>query len=168
MSWNEAALNIAKSLPYLYTLLFVVSIGTTKHLSSLSITVVVLALAEFFSATLNAPFIELIYDQDIEFVLRVGIWVIVWSIFSFLVVLILQKCHEWTNTSKGIELKIVQAAYVISIVLHTLMFVNQMLVHLTFLDRIYNFGIPFINFSIAGYLLLQVCYQGDFRWKQQA
>ena len=84
MSWNEAALNIAKSLPYLYTLLFVVSIGTTKHLSSLSITVVVLALAEFFSATLNAPFIELIYDQDIEFVLRVGIWVIVWSIFAHL------------------------------------------------------------------------------------
>ncbi|MCY7295834.1 hypothetical protein [Alteromonas sp. a30] len=168
MSWNEAALSIAKSLPYLYTLLFVFSVGTTKHLSSVSIIVVILALAEFFSATLNTPLIRFIYDQDVEFVLRVGFWVILWSIFSFLVVLILQKCHEWTNTSKGKELRIVQGAYVISIVLHLLMFLNQMLIHMSILDRVYNFGIPFINFSIAGYLLLQVLSQGGLKWRQHA
>lgn len=163
---NERVLEIGSYLPYLYSLLFILSIGIFRKHNSLSLIVVVLAIAEFAMITVRDVLVEVMLDKSIEYVIRLGVWVLFWSIVDLFIIWLLQKSHEWLNLTKGKELKTVQGAYILLIGLHFVMFINRMIIQVEPLDMLYQFGVPIINFTIAAYLMFNVLKQMELAWKR--
>ena len=76
MSVVPILLEIRDWLPFLYSLLFVVSIGVFKKHTSLSLIVVLLALFEFISNAITLPLLDIMNDKSIDYVIRLSAWVL--------------------------------------------------------------------------------------------
>jgi len=169
MSVVPILLEIRDWLPFLYSLLFVVSIGVFKKHTSLSLIVVLLALFEFISNAITLPLLDIMNDKSIDYVIRLSAWVGFWVLSNRLIIELLQRAHEWLNITKGKELVMVQGAYIGLISLLAIDFINQITFKTIVIDVLYRFGIPTINLSIAGYLLFAMLKHMEFKkWKAQA
>lgn len=166
MHINELVLEIGSYLPYLYSLLFVVSIGIFKKHTSLSLIIVILALAEFAMEATTLPLLSTLNNKSIEYVIRLGVWVLFWGMVDLLIIWLLQKTHIWLNISKGKELKFVQGAYILLIALLLVHFINRVVTEISIVDLVYHFGVPIINFTIAAYLLFNVLKHMELAWKR--
>lgn len=166
---NEGLLNLGSYLPYLYTVLFLLSAGISKKLTSLSIIVVFLALAEFVMYPINGPLLAYFNELGLTYTYRLCAWVVFWVAIARLQIHLLQKLHEWLNVSKGKALERVQYGISGIIALFLIDLINQLIFKTEILDWLYRFGVPFINFSIAGYLLFAVLKHVEFKkWKLQS
>ena len=169
MSISHYLVEIESILPFLYSLLFVVSIGVFKKHTSLSLIVVLLALFEFISNAITLPLLDIMNDKSIDYVIRLSAWVGFWVLSNRLIIELLQRAHEWLNISKGKELVMVQGAYIGLISLLFLYYLNAIFVDSSILSVIPRLGIPTINLSIAGYLLFAMLKHMEFKkWKAQA
>lgn len=168
MSLHSALLQLDSIIPFLYSFLFLVSIGVFKKHSSLSLIVVILGLAEFAMHSITMPFLNFLDGDDIPYYMAMALWVGVWVAIDVFIIYILQKTHFWLKINKGPELIFVQSAYFGLIVLLSINYINRMLIKSDAIELIYNLGIPSINLSIAGYLLFALLKQMEFKWKPQA
>ena len=156
-------------LPYIYSLLFVVSIGVFKKQTSLSIIVVLLALFEFTSNGIFTPFLELVNDKSTAYVYRLSAWVGFWMLYVYAQIVLLQKAHVWLNVTKGKELVFVQSGLLGIIILFMLYLTDRLFIKNDLLHQVYQFGIPALNLSIAGFLLFAMLKQVEFKkWKTQS
>lgn len=169
MNTIQLLLEIRDWLPYIYSLLFVVSIGVFKKQTSLSIIVVLLALFEFTSNSITLPLLELMNDKSIDYVYRLSAWVGFWMLYVYAQIVLLQKAHIWLNVTKGKELVFVQSGLLGIILLFMLYFTNAMFLKSKVVAYIPQFGIPALNLSIAGFLLFAMLKQVEFKkWKTQS
>lgn len=168
MSLHALLTEIHVVVPYLYSLLFLVSIGVFKKNTSISIIVVILALFEFIASSITFPFLEFLDGDDIPYYMAMALWVGFWVSVDVFIIYILQKAHFWLKINKGPELVYVQGAYLGLISLLALHYINRMIIKVDAIDLIYHYGIPAINLSIAGYLLFALLKQMEFKWKPQA
>lgn len=169
MSVVPILLEIRDWLPFLYSLLFVVSIGVFKKHTSLSLIVVLLALFEFISNAITLPLLDIMNDKSIDYVIRLSAWVGFWVLSNRLIIELLQRAHEWLNITKGKELVMVQGAYIGLISLLALHYIDRVFTRSDIINVVYQFGIPTINLSIAGYLLFAMLKHMEFKkWKAQA
>lgn len=168
MHFNEIVMELDSYLSYLYSGLFLVSLAVFKKHTSLSITIVLLALAEFVMQGITMPLLQIVSDKSTPYIIRLGVWLMTWICIDLFVVYMLQKAHEWLNLSKGIELQIIQGAFIAFMVLHLIHFIDRMLIRSDVLGLCYQFGIPLLNFSIAGYLVFHVFKHLEFSWKPQS
>lgn len=143
-------------LPHLYMVMFMVSIGTTKQQTSLSIIVILLSVTEFAMNSVAGPLREALNDKSIEYVVRLSAWIMFWCVVNFLVVLILQKSHEWLNLAKGRVLTTVQVMYGVLVILQLEYFINAMFIKAPILNTIHYAGIPATTLIIGVYLLFEL------------
>ena len=169
MTLIDFLLKIEVAFPYIYSLLFVVSIATFKRLTSLSIIVILLALFEFASNEITLPFLELMNDKSIDYVYRLSALIGFWMLYVYAQIVLLQKAHIWLNVTKGKELIFVQSGLLGIILLFMLYFTNAMFLESKVVAYIPQFGIPALNLSIAGFLLFAMLKQVEFKkWKTQS
>ncbi|MCY7295049.1 hypothetical protein [Alteromonas sp. a30] len=156
-------------MPFIYSLLFVVSIRSFKQYTSLSVIVVLLALFEFASNAVTLPLLNALNDKSITYFYRLSAWVGFWILVDAAIIQTLQKAHVWLNVSKGKELVIVQWAYTVLICLLTMYYLNALSLNSEIIARIPQIGIPIINLSLAGYLLFVAIKKLELTpWKAQA
>ncbi|MCY7294604.1 hypothetical protein [Alteromonas sp. a30] len=166
---NKVLLEIGSYLPYLYTVLFLLSAATSKKLNSASIIVVFLALAEFVMYPINEPLLAYFNEVGLTYTFRLCAWVVFWVTVAYLQIYLLQKLHIWLNVSKGRHLEVVQYGISGIIALFLIVLVNQLFFKVEALELLYRLGVPFINFAIAGYLLYAVLKNVEVKkWKPQS
>ena len=160
---------VETTFPYIYSLLFVVSIATFKRLTSLSIIVVLLALFEFTSNEITYPFLDLVNDKSIAYAYRLSAWAGFWMLYVYAQIVLLQKAHIWLNVTKGKELVFVQWGLLSIILLFMVSLIDRIFIQNSVLDILYRLGIPALNLSIAGFLLFAMLKQVEFKkWKTQS
>lgn len=166
---NHVVLEIDSYLPFLYTLLFLLSAATSKKLNSASIIVVFLALAEFVMQSVTGPLLTYLNEVKLTYAFRLCAWVAFWVTVARLQIYLLQKLHVWLNVSKGRYLEVVQYGISSIIALFLIDLINQLIFKVEALDLLYRLGVPFINFAIAGYLLYAVLKNVEVKkWKPQS
>ncbi len=156
MSLNTILLEIGDYIPYLYSLVFLVSIAMSRKLTSLSIIVILLAVAEFAMHSARDPIRELLNDKTIEYIVRLSAWIVFWTLVDLFIIIVLQKVHQWLNLAKTRELMVVQGCYLLIMCLHLMFFVNAWFVQISFIDTAYRLAIPIVNITIAVYLLVEL------------
>ena len=143
-------------LPYLYIAMFVGCIGVAKKLTSLSITIVLMACAEVVLDAAEIPLFAFVSDKSIEYAVRVGIWMLFWSYCYLLAVFILQKSHDWLNLVKGRAVYRVQALLTTAVGVEVLTFINTMFIKTAFIKQIYTVAIPLLGLLIGVYLFIEL------------
>lgn len=146
---------LCKYLPYLYILMFIVSIGIHKTMSSLALTVILLACAELIINSITHPLRIALYDQSVDTVIRLSIWLLFWCYFYALCVFILEKSHVWLNISKNHTLVVTESLFAAMIILELLHFTTAFLLTNSDIRSIYHLGIPLISLSMGIFLFCQ-------------
>ncbi len=149
-------LEICNYLPHFYVLMFIVSIGTMKQQTSLSITIILVALAEFIMDSVSGPLLSAMSDKSIEYVVRASIWTSFWCLFYLACVFVFQKFHEWLNLTKNRILISVQLLFGSLSILELARYLDAMLLKTDFIKTIYAAGIPIIGLTIGIYLFSEL------------
>lgn len=143
-------------LPYLYILLFVLSIGVHKQISSLSITIILVACAEFIMDAVAGPLFTAVSDTSVDDVIRLSVWMLFWCYFYGLCVYVLEKSHIWLNISKEKILVIIESGFALLILFELLYFANAFFIESIHIELFYNAGLPLVGFSMGIYLSFQL------------
>ncbi len=152
---------LCEHLPYLYLVIFIVSLGTSKQQTSLSITVILMATSEFIISSVNGPLLAALNDKSIEYVVRVSAWTSFWCLFNLTYVCILQKCHEWLNLGKGRVLITAQVSFGVLSLFELLRFLDAMFFNVVSINNvsvkdIYTASIALIGMFVGIYLLVEL------------
>lgn len=146
---------LCKYLPYIYTLLFFLNIAVHKKMSSLSITLILVACAEFIIDSITSSPLMALNDPSVEVIIRLSTWLLFWCYFYALCVFLLEKSHVWLNVSKSRTLVITESVFAVLIALELLHFTMAYFFQNSHLVSIYHFGVPIIRLSMGVYLLSQ-------------
>ena len=147
---------LCSALPYLYVLMFMLCIGVQKQLSSLSITIILVACAEFIMDTAASPLLTALNDKTITYEVRASIWAISWCYMYAIAVYAFEKSHHWLNIQKGKELFVIQLLFGFSAVLELFDYINLMVFKFPSLFVIYEIGLPALGLAIGLYLITQL------------
>lgn len=156
MTLHNTLLEFNSYLPYLYSLVFLVSIGVCRRINSLTIIASFLALTEFMSNEAIYPLLDILNEPSIEYIVALSAWAVFWTLVALMTVVILQKVHQWLNVAKERELKTVQGFYLFIIVLHIIDYTNSVFLKVDWIAYLYSIAIPTTFISIAGYLLFEL------------
>lgn len=149
-------IELCNYLPYLYIAMFVGCVGIDKKLTSLSVTIVLMALVEVLLDAAEIPLYSLVSDQSIEYEVRDGIWTMFWSFCYLFAVFIMQKFHDWLNLVKGRAVYRVQALLTAAIGIETITFANTVFLKTTVIKQMYAAAIPVIGLLIGVYLFIEL------------
>lgn len=149
-------IELCNYLPYLYIAMFVGCIGITKKLTSLSITIILMACTEVLLDAAEIPLFSLVSDKSLEYEVRVGIWLMFWTTCYFVAVFILQKFHDWLNLVKGRAVYRVQALLTAAIAVELITFTNTIFIKTTFIKQMYTAAIPILGLLIGVYLFIEL------------
>lgn len=143
-------------LPYLYILMFVLSLGLYKQLTSLSLTIILVACAEIFMDAIASPLLTALNDKSVDAIIRLGIWLMFWCYFYALCVYALEKSHIWLNISKGRTLVIIESVFGVLILFELLYFANAFFIQSNAVKAVYHAGLPFAGLSMGVYLFSEL------------
>ncbi len=164
---DEYLAKLGDFLPYLYSLLFFVSIGVSKRATSLAITVLVLAMAEFFMNGLRDPVLAFASDEQFNYEARLAVWYGCWVVGNVAIVFALQYTHVWLNVTREREASIIILVLMGYVVMHSIGFFNRVFVDIPAISLFYQIGIPTLNVGVAVFLLysmLGTLFNVDFRF----
>lgn len=150
---NEVIFQYYGIIPFLYSLIFVASIGVYKCATSLTITSVVLALGEYAQEIVKRPLWEFVAESSIEYNYLIMLWVGVWIVASTIMIIILHKLHVWLNVTKSKVAQVVQWVLVVSILLQIIKYLDEILIQSDSILLLYQFGISCINICLIIYML---------------
>ena len=152
-----ATLNeLCNYLPYLYVVMFLLCIATSKKLTSLSITIILIACAEFIIDAVAPPLSAISSDRTLEYVVRVSVWTGFWT-FSYMIIgIVLHKSHDWLNLVKGRAVKQVHYLLAGLAALEWLGYVNAFFIKQEFIKTLYALGIPALGLLLGVYLFIEL------------
>jgi len=143
-------------MPYLYVFMFLLCIGVQKQLSSLSVTIILVACAEFAMDALASPLLTALNDKSMTYEVRMSMWALFWCYLYAFIVLAIEKSHHWLNIGKGRALFFVQVLFGISAILELIEYVNALVFKTGILAEVYDFGLPTIGLAIGLHLITQL------------
>ncbi len=139
--------------PFLYSVLFFVSIGVLKRTTSLALTVLVLALAEFTMSAIRDPVWAFASDQSINYEVRLAAWYGCWFLCNIVIAFVIQYIHVWLNITRGREASIILLVRMGFVVMHFISYFNQAFLDVQVIETVYQIGIPMLNLGVAVFLL---------------
>lgn len=151
-SIQEVLFGIDDYLPFLYSVILVVSIAFFKRFTSLLFVAIVLTIGEFGMNTIRDPlwaFIDSLSFQHANLM-----WFGTWIFCNALLVWVLHKLHIWGNVSKSTVAH--QVSYVMAAlsILQLIKMIDALTYQFEPILWVYQFSIPAINVGLGAYILL--------------
>lgn len=164
MALKQLLIEIDSYLPFLYSLVFIVSIGVCRRVNSLTIIAAFLAILEFISSAVTLPLLNVLNEREIERVVAFSAWSLFWTLVALFTVVMLQQIHVWLNIEKKRELKTVQGFNVFLIILYLVDYTNSIFIKSDWLAYFYSIAVPTTFISIASYLLFELAKHARFAY----
>ena len=152
----STARELCNYLPYLYVFMFLLCIGVQKQLSSLSITIILVASAEFIMDNVASPFLSFLNNNTFGYDVKMSMWSLFWCYMYAGIVLFLNKSHQWLNITKETKVKVVQYLFTVLALIQVIDYLNIFLLKSEHLSFVYEFGTPATGLAIATFLLYQL------------